>query len=207
MTDSIHRRNFPPARLLGQLILYLFGWQIEGELPRLSKCVIVVAPHTSNWDFVFGLAAALALDLDANWLAKHTLFRNRLIARMLIWLGGIPVDRKHPHGIIENVIEECLSRDKFLLGIAPEGTRSPVPHWKPGVWHIAHRTGIPILPARIDYSHKTISILEPFQVGDDMEQEMLKISNLYCAEQAKNPHKFLPHRPEKTSPPPAVGDC
>jgi len=206
MTDSIPRRHFLFGRLLGRLILRLFGWQIEGELPHLSKCVIVVAPHTSNWDFIFGMAAALALDLDANWLGKHSLFHYRPVARVLIWLGGVPVDREHPHGIIENILNESITREKFLLGVAPEGTRKPVQHWKTGAWHIAHRAGIPILPGRIDYSRKVISILEPFMVDDDMEQEMLKISRLYSAEQAKHPDKFMPHRPAHL-PPPGVNDC
>lgn len=208
MTDNIPRRNFPPGRWLGRVVLRLFGWRIKGELPQLSKSVVVVAPHTSNWDFVFGMAAALALDLDANWLGKHTLFKYRPVAWLLTRLGGIPVDRKHPHGIIEEIIDACNARDKFLLGIAPEGTRSPVRHWKTGAYHIAHRAGIPIIPVRIDYRQRSIIILEPFRPGEDMEQVMHTISRLYSAEQAKNPQNFLSHRPEHPAPPPPdVTDC
>lgn len=206
MDDKIPRRDFLLGKLLGRLVLRLFGWQIEGELPQLSKCVVAVAPHTSNWDFVFGMAAALSLDLDASWFGKHTLFHSRPASCVLTRLGGIPVDRSQPHGIIEQVIETCNSRDKFLFGIAPEGTRRPVTRWKTGGYHIARKAGIPIVPVRIDYPHKTITILEPFRPGEDLEQEMLKISSFYSAEQAKNPQNFSSHLPEDSPPQQPDGD-
>lgn len=208
MNDKIPRRNFPIGRLIGRLMLLLFGWRIEGDLPQLAKCVVVVAPHTSNWDFFFGMAAALALDLDANWLGKHTLFRIPPSAWLLSRLGGIPVDRAHPHGIIEQIVDTCCSRDKFLLGIAPEGTRSPVKHWKTGAYLIARKASVPIVPACIDYRQKSISILEPFMPGDDMEQEMLRISSYYSGAQAKISQNFIPHQPEDAPlRPPNADDC
>lgn len=205
MNNSLPNRNSRLGRVLGRTLLRLCGWRIEGELPQLAKCVIVFAPHTSNWDFFYGMAAALALDLNANWLGKHTLFRLRPLNWILTKMGGVPVDREHPDGIIETLLDESLSREQFLIGITPEGTRSPVMHWKTGAWHIAYRAGIPILPGRIEYPEKTIRILAPFMVSGDTEHEMLRISSLYSAEQARHPHKFLPHRPHHSPPPDADG--
>jgi 1-acyl-sn-glycerol-3-phosphate acyltransferase len=208
MSDTLPRRNSRTGRWLGRLMLRLLGWRIAGELPRLPKAVVVAAPHTSHWDFVFGMAAALTLDLDVRWLGKHSLFRYRPAAWLLTRLGGIPVDRRRPQGIIEKAVAVCNARDRFLLAIAPEGTCRPVARWKSGAWQIARQAGIPLVPIRIDYKHQEIAILEPLQPTGDLEQEMLAVSRLYSAEQAKYPPKFLPHQPKQAAPPPpAADDC
>ncbi|MDT8421482.1 MAG: 1-acyl-sn-glycerol-3-phosphate acyltransferase [Desulfuromonadales bacterium] len=208
MTDSLPRRHFLPGRWFGHLMLRLTGWRVEGALPPVAKCVVVVAPHTSNWDFFFGMAAALALDLDASWFGKHTLFRLPTVAWLLTRLGGIPVDRSHPQGVIQQVIDLCRSRQQFLFGIAPEGTRSRVTRWKTGAYLIARATGMPILPVRFDYPRRRITILEPYQPGPDMEQEMLRLSSFYSSRLARKPEKFSPHQSDVTPPPPpGAGDC
>jgi len=190
---AIPRRNFFLGRLLGRLLLGLLRWKIRGELPGLSKVVLVVAPHTSNWDWIIGMAAALSLDLDAHWLGKHTRFEGRL-RRPLLWLGGIPVNRTRPEGVIEQVVEVCDRREKFLLGVAPEGTRRPVAHWKTGCWRVASATGMPLLPVAIDYAHREIVIYDPFRTGTDMEADMERLSAVFAAEMAKYPDKFIPYR-------------
>ena len=200
MSDQIPRRNFLPGRLLGRTILSLFGWQIEGDLPQLSKAIICVAPHTSNWDFVFGMAGALSRDLDASWFGKHSLFRFRPVARILTWLGGIPVDRNLPHGIIEQVIQTCNSRKSFLFGLAPEGTRRRVTRWKTGIYHISRNTNVPIIPVCNNYPRRRIVVYESFQPDQDMEHAMLEISRYYCAYQAKKPANFSPHIADRSEP-------
>jgi len=191
--NAIPRRNFFLGRLLGRLLLGLLRWKIRGELPRLPKVVLVVAPHTSNWDWIVGMSAALSLDLDAHWLGKHTLFEGRL-RRPLLWLGGIPVNRSRPEGVIEQVVEVCNRHRQFLLGIAPEGTRKPVEHWKTGCWRIASAAGMPLLPVAIDYRLREIVIYAPFQTGCDMEADMERLASGFTAEMAKYPEKFIPYR-------------
>jgi len=189
------RRNWPLCRWLGRTLLNLLGWRIVGTLPDLPKAVIAVAPHTSNWDWVIGMAAALALDLDANWLGKQSLF-HRPGGGLLRKLGGIPVDRKHPAGILEQVIEQCRAKDSFLFGLSPEGTRKPVSCWKSGCCRLAQGAGIPLLPVAFDYSQKTILIFDHWvpPADEDPEQCLLRLSECYRTKMAKKPAGFRPHR-------------
>jgi 1-acyl-sn-glycerol-3-phosphate acyltransferase len=110
--------------------------------------------------------------------------------------------------VIQQVIDLCRSRQQFLFGIAPEGTRSRVTRWKTGAYLIARATGMPILPVRFDYPRRRITILEPYQPGPDMEQEMLRLSSFYSSRLARKPEKFSPHQSDVTPPPPpGAGDC
>ena len=176
----------------------LLGWRLEGQIPDRPKLIAVVAPHTSNMDWVVGMAAALHLDLDANWLGKQSLFRGTL-GGILRLLGGIPVDRSQPHGIIAQVVSEVRGRDKFLIGLAPEGTRKPRDRWRSGCYYIARDAGIPLVPVRIDYSRKVIEIGTILPLSADAEETLAKISSWYRPEMARYPEKFLHHRPETPS--------
>jgi 1-acyl-sn-glycerol-3-phosphate acyltransferase len=129
--------------------LSLFGWKVVGSFPDLPKALIIVAPHTSNWDFIAGFWAYLALDLHANWFGKHTLF---------VWpfgvilrrFGGIPVHRESrvARQVVDVYVEAYQSRDRMLLAIAPEGTRRRVEEWKSGFHRIALGAGVPIVRSR-----------------------------------------------------------
>ncbi len=178
--------------MLGRLCLRLLGWRIAGELPQMPKFILVIAPHTSNWDFVIGMATALKLDLRANWFAKHSLFCPPLKS-LMIWLGGIPVDRRKPQGIIEQIADECNRRDQFLLAVTPEGTRGPVKSWKSGCYHIARSTGVPLVPAAIDYSTRTIRFFYPSIPRDNAELEMRRLSDLFQPKFARIEKNYLPH--------------
>ena len=87
--DTVPKRGNIFSRAIGKGILTLTGWRFEGEIPNLSKMIIIVAPHTSNWDFVYGLSTVIGLGLNAHWLGKHTLFR-KPFRTIMTWLGGIP---------------------------------------------------------------------------------------------------------------------
>lgn len=146
------------------------GWRIDGRIPNLPKFVIIVAPHTSNWDFFVGLCCDLALDMDASWLAKHTIFRGPF-GPLLKSLGGIPVVRSASHNVVAQVAAEFARRDQLVLGITPEGTRKKVQAWKSGYWHIARAAGVPILPVGLDYARRS-AVIGPLRyptdsIGDD----------------------------------------
>jgi len=134
-------------------ILRLGRWKTVGEVPPLPKMVIIGAPHTSNWDFPIGMLAARALGVKIRFLGKHTLFRPPFgwFFRML---GGIPVDRSRPGGIIGQIGEAFASTDRLTMVIAPEGTRSHRPYWKSGFYEIARAAGVPVVLARIDVPFK-----------------------------------------------------
>lgn len=196
--QNLPQRGFRFGVGLGTVAMKLLGWRLQGQIPDRPKLIAVVAPHTSNWDWIVGMATALHLDLDANWLGKQSLFRG-VLGGVLKWLGGIPVDRSHPQGIIAQVVDEIRQRDKFLIGLAPEATRKPRDRWRSGCYYIARDAGIPLLPVRIDYSRKVVEIGEPLSLSGDAEETLFRLSSWYRPEMAKFPEKFLQHRIESTS--------
>jgi 1-acyl-sn-glycerol-3-phosphate acyltransferase len=167
------------ARALGRTLLRLGGWRVVGAFPDLPKLVLIGAPHSSNWDGVWGFAAKLALGLDIKVLGKHSLFRVPLLGALLRWLGVIPIDRGAAHGVVGQMAAMMQAADRLWLGLAPEGTRKPVEHWKTGFWKIAHVAGVPVLPAYFHYPDKIIGIGPPFELGDDMAADLARIRAWY----------------------------
>ncbi|MGE0352845.1 MAG: lysophospholipid acyltransferase family protein [Gemmatimonadales bacterium] len=177
-------------RALGAMVLRLAGWRVEGSLPPIPKFVLIVGPHTSNWDFIFGLMAKFAVDLRANWLGKHTLFRFPL-GPLLRWLGGEPVNRSAPQGTVGDAIELFRTHDQFVLAIAPEGTRKPVPRWKTGFHRIARGAGVPIVPVWLDYRARAVRIGEPFEPGPDEAADISVLRGMFTREMARFPERFV----------------
>lgn len=126
-------------------------------MPDLPKFVIIVAPHTSNWDFLVGLAVKWALGVDARWLGKHTLFIPPL-GWFMRAIGGVPVDRSNRQNLVEQSVREFESREQFVLVIAPEGTRRKVNEWRSGFWHVAKRAGVPICCVAFDWGRRTVRL-------------------------------------------------
>lgn len=147
-------------------------------MPDLPKFVAIVAPHTSNWDFVVGISALLALDLRASWLGKDTLFRGPA-GPILRRLGGIPVQRGAPHQVVEQMAGEFAARERLILGIAPEGTRRKVEHWRSGFWHIARRAGVPIVAISLDYGRRVARINAPFRPTGSFEEDVAVLKRMY----------------------------
>ena len=167
---NVPRRNRPFLQKLGRLGMRVLGWNIEGAFPDLPRFVIIVVPHTSNWDFFVGLSCDLALDMDASWLAKHSIFKGPW-GPLLKSLGGIPVDRSTAHNVVAQVADEFARRDKLVLAVTPEGTRKKVKSWKSGYWHIARAAGVPIIPVGLDFRRKAAVIGEMRYPTDDIEKD------------------------------------
>lgn len=141
-------------RLLSLFLMKVTGWKISGSLPDNPQYIIVVAPHTSNWDLFYGIIVAFALKLDARFMAKRELFR-RPFGPIMKWLGGMPIDRSSHEHTVDQVMRTFKKGGKLALAIAPEGTRSKVKYWKSGFYHIALGAGIPIQLGFLDYTSKT----------------------------------------------------
>lgn len=191
LPTAIPRRGGSIGRLIGRAGLRLLGWQIAGNLPDRPKGVIIVAPHTSNWDFVVGFCAYLALDLRANWFGKHTIFVWP-IGALLRYFGGIPIHRESRSAsqAVDIYAEEFDKRAQMYLAMAPEGTRKKVAEWKSGFYRIAVRAGVPIVPVALDFRLRRIIIGAPFAPGGDYEREIEPIRALFDGVTPRHPEQF-----------------
>jgi len=159
---------------LCRFILKLIGWKIVGQLPSDKKFMLIVAPHTSNWDLVIGLIARFAVGVKINFLAKHQVFFFPL-GPFLKLMGGTPVNRSQKGNRVQQVVALFQERDEFKLGLAPEGTRSPVERWKEGFYHIACQAGVPIVMVGLDYPSREVRIAEAFEPTGDINKDFIKI--------------------------------
>ncbi|HEX5130465.1 MAG TPA: lysophospholipid acyltransferase family protein [Usitatibacter sp.] len=184
--DRIPLRGNGFTRAAGHAALRLLGWTVEGELPNLPKFVIAVAPHTSNWDFVVGLAAMFALDLRIGYLSKHTLFRWPFGALMR-WTGGIPVDRSSPHGVVGESVTGFSRMERRVLAIAPEGTRSRVGRFKSGFLQIARGAGVPVVLATLDWGAKVVRLGPAFDPGEDVEADRRRTEAFFAPVRGRKP--------------------
>src|SRR4051812_2938322 len=147
------RRGTPLTRGLARRLLALAGWKVEGAFPNEPRFVVIVAPHTSNWDFVVGVLAMFAVGVHLSFLGKHTLFRFPA-GPFLRWLGGEPIDRSTRQGTVEVAIDRFRIRPRWIMAVTPEGTRSRVEQWKTGFHQIAAGANVPIVPVSFDYRRK-----------------------------------------------------
>jgi 1-acyl-sn-glycerol-3-phosphate acyltransferase len=168
---EIPRAGGPVSRALGHAVLAASGWRVTGTIPNIRKFVIIAAPHTSNWDFVVGIAAKLALRLGVTFFGKDSLFRFPLGALMRAW-GGMPVDRSTSNDVVSGIVDEFARRDTLVIALAPEGTRKPVERWRTGFYHIAHAARVPIVPVALNFGAKEIQIGEPFDTTGDVEHDV-----------------------------------
>lgn len=173
------RRGNAFSRFLGRAVLAAAGWRIEGEFPDRPKLVAIVAPHTSNWDFVIGIAAVFALGLRVRFLGKHTLFHPPL-GWLMRWFGGTPVIRESPQGAVAQAVAMIEAEPAVVLGIAPAGTRTPGTPWRSGFYHIAHAARAPIVPVAFDGARRAIRLLAPFETTGDYESDLPRLMALYA---------------------------
>lgn len=173
-------------------ILHLFGWKVDITAPRRDKCVICVAPHTSNWDFILGLLAYKSLGREANFLMKEFWFFFPL-KYLLKHLGGIPVpSRKTGRSLTQSVIDDFRSRTYMNLAVTPEGTRSLKHKWHTGFLFMAYGAHVPIQLGVIDYKHKSIIIRDEIMPTGNPEADLAKVKAYYAdmASLARYPEKF-----------------
>lgn len=182
------------ARWLGRAVLRAGGWRMEGAFPDIPKLVLVGAPHSSNWDAVWGFAVKLAIGLDLKVLGKHQLFWWPLSV-LLDRLGVIAVDRDAASGVADQAAAMVRDADRLWFGLAPEGTRKPVPRFKAGFWKIAKGAGVPVLPVYFDYPRKTIGIGPLFEVGDDMQSDIDRLQRWYAPWRGRNRNVAQPPAP------------
>ena len=174
---------------LCRLIFRKMGWQVEMTVPYRDKCIICVAPHTSNWDFIIAELYYHSIGRTAGFLMKKewffwpmgVLFRS---------MGGIPVERTRHVSLTDRVAEAAMKAERFELAVTPEGTRSLATKWKRGFYFIALKAGLPIQLYAIDYKNKRIVCTKELVPSGDVEADMRLIMDYYRPYEGKYPGKF-----------------
>ncbi len=171
---------------LAAKVLQLFGWRVLSRPPPAPKGVVIIYPHTSNWDFIVGVLARAVLQLRMHWVGKHTLFKWPFESFMRA-LGGVPVDRRIKHGMVEQLQKEFDRYSQIFIVITPEGTRSYTEYWKSGFYHIACGLNVPVGLATFDYVKREVDITEWYFLTGDVEKDLTHIREVYRGRQGKRP--------------------
>ncbi len=173
-------------RFLYKFFFFRLGWKIIGDVPRdLKKYIIIVAPHSSNWDFLIGLSLRSIMKFPSNYLAKKELFKPPF-GWLFKRLGGFPVDRDKHSNLVDQVVALYNKEEQFVIAIAPEGTRKNVSKWKTGFYHISVKAKVPIVMVALDYEHKSILWEKPFYPVGDFEIDRKVIEEFFKDIKGKN---------------------
>ena len=160
-------------------LLKISGWTLDRTNPPVTNCVVIAAPHTSNWDFILMLLFAGAFGLKVSWMGKSNLFI-KPFGYFLRLIGGISINRRKKNQIVDHMISLFRQRENFLLVVPVEGTRARVNFWKSGFYHIAKGANVPILPTFLDYSNKRGGFGVPIITTNNLLSDMQKIRDFYA---------------------------
>ena len=185
---------------LARALLKLAGWQLRYAGLPARQGVLIVYPHTSNWDFPLAMFAKWALGLQVTFWGKDSLFKLPLFSAWLRWLGGVPVDRNAPNGIVGQMaqaLSEARANDRFMwLALTPEGTRRYTPAWRSGFYHVALQSGVPVALVYLDYRQREIGVQDFLQLSGDVDADMARIAEVFGQRTGRNPAQASPIRLE-----------
>ncbi len=154
------------------IFLRLMGWKIVGEIDKkLEKCVFIVIPHTSWFDFFIGIFTRGIIEVELNWLGKKELFGFPL-GWYFRYMGGAPLDRKGGLNLVDSIAQVFESRKIFRLGLSPEGTRKKVTELKTGFYYIAEKAKVPIIPVAFNYGKKEVNFGSSFYTTGDIVADL-----------------------------------
>lgn len=172
-------------------ILKKAGWAFKVNLTMPDKCIIVIAPHTSNWDFILGELGIHSVGMKAGFLMKDTWFFFPL-GYLMKALGGIPVNRRHHGNLTQSIVQAFNTTPRLAIGVTPEGTRSANPNWHKGAIFMARDARVPLVLAYFDYKRRVVCIDREFELSDDADADMIRIKQYFrqhgCG---KFPEKFV----------------
>ena len=191
-------------RGLALLVFKCTGWQPRGSKPALTKYVIIAAPHTSNWDFIYTLCLAFIHRINPVIMMKDAWFRWPL-GPVFRWLGARPIDRSRANNVVAQSIAQFHRRDHLVLVVPPSGTRKRVAYWKTGFYHIANGAGVPIVLGFLDYRRKIGGFGPIVQPTGDIDADMTRIREFYRDISGKYPLQESRHLLASGAVPPAVG--
>ena len=186
---QVPKRGNAVSRVVARALMRLTGWRFAGNFPDVRKFVLIVAPHTSNWDFVVGMMAMFAIGIRGTFLGKHTLFRGPM-GMVMNWLGGVPVIRSSSLNQVEQTIGHIRQSDGIVLALSPEGTRKKLPAWRTGFFYVATGAGVPIVPVAFDYSSRTVRIFPEFHPSNDVTADFAALGSRFTASMALRPAQY-----------------
>ncbi len=175
----------PVLQGLGRSMLRFWGWTLEGRVPSDKKILLIAAPHTSNWDWVIGVAGLLALGIRLTYIAKHTLFKGPL-GWVMKKTGGVPVDRESAERTVDEIVRQFNQSERLYYAIAPEGTRKQVERWKTGFLRVAYKAKVPVLMVSFDYRKKRILIGDCAELSGDIDRDLESVQRYYSQFSGKN---------------------
>ncbi len=178
---------------LARTLLRAGGWRIVGQVPEAKAYVLIAAPHTSNWDFLWTMATAVALGVRIRWFGKHTLFKPGVGWLLELW-GGIPIRRHEPGDRVAKMAAVFRSKADLVLLVPAEGTRSYAPHWKSGFYHIARAAGVPIVLGFLDYGRSEVGFGPTIDPTGDIAVDMDRIREFYAPLEGRYPPQAGPVR-------------
>jgi 1-acyl-sn-glycerol-3-phosphate acyltransferase len=173
-------------------VLRAFGWRVEFAEPPGPRGIIIVYPHTSNWDFVIGLLAKWVIGIPLRFVGKESLFRGftgATLGRLMRLWGGRPVDRHRSTGAVEQLAQLMASEPSFWLALSPEGTRKFQDHLRSGFYHLALATQVPVGLAFIDYRRKAVGVRDYVHMSGDLAADLQLLRSFYADKQGLYPHK------------------
>jgi 1-acyl-sn-glycerol-3-phosphate acyltransferase len=175
----------PVLQGLGRSMLRFWGWTLEGRVPTDKKILLIAAPHTSNWDWVIGVAGLLALGIRLTYIAKHTLFKGPL-GWVMKKTGGVPVDRESAERTVDEIVRQFNQSERLYYAIAPEGTRKQVERWKTGFLRVAYKAKVPVLMVSFDYRKKRILIGDCAELSGDIDRDLESVQRYYSQFSGRN---------------------
>lgn len=192
-----HAVQFQGSRVAQALVRGL-GWRVDfAGLPTLQG-VIVLYPHTSNWDFVIALLLKWSVGIPVQFWSKDTLFRIPLFGAWLRWLGGVPVSRKAPQGVVAQMVallqQKKSAGQYFWLALSPEGTRQRTAGWRSGFYRVALEADVPLGVAALDYSRKRLVLRDFMRLSGDEAADMAGIAQALGDCQGLRPGAAAPIR-------------
>lgn len=178
-------------RIFGNVVVRLFRYRLVGSPPNEPVCVMVAAPHTSNWDFILTMAMAWASELDIVWLGKKEMFAGP--ARWLFRaMGGVPVDRENPVGLVDEMVDLARTGHRVAIIIPPEATRAKKTYWKSGFRRIAMGADVPVVLSFLDQPTRTGGFGPSLRMTDDVVADMDQIRAFYADKHGMRPGRFTP---------------
>lgn len=175
-------------KLIAKFLFFITGWKWNYKV-NCEKCVMIAAPHTSNWDLLYAMATYWRYGIDAKFFIKNT-YTKGLHGYIFKKLGAIGVDRSKNNNLVNHAIDLFNKSDKLVLLVPAEGTRSKVKKWKKGFYHIANGANVPIALGYLDYKNKISGVEKLINSSGNYEKDMQEVEDFYKNIEGKYPEKY-----------------